>query len=85
MLLVELLKKADQGYSDIGGLSDYYDSTTGELNVEAGGDLLAKFVVTELIETFEPEASDESQINQAIGLIRNADYALQDVWRALRG
>ncbi len=83
MQLVELLNRANKGYPD-GYLSEYYDAATGQPK-PGSGDTLAKFVVLELAETFDPEATDEEQINQAARVLeRGALDLLCAVW-ILRG
>jgi hypothetical protein len=52
MKLVELLNAANQGYPD-GYLAEYYDTKTGVLKKRGSGDALAKFIVLELIDTFD--------------------------------
>ncbi len=79
--LVELLDRADRGYAD-SFLSQYYDSATGE-RVEGSGDTLAEFIVNELSETFDAEASFEAQIDEAHRTLRNGIEALESVSRAL--
>ena len=63
MTLVELLDLANAGYSD-GFLSQYYDET-GKFNEEASGDSLARFIVAEIIETYDPEATTATQLAEA--------------------
>jgi len=82
MQLVELLDRANKGYPE-GTLCEYYDPGTGKLR-PGSGDTLAQFVVLELTETFDPEASEEDQITEAIrALERGAHDLLRTIW-ALR-
>ena len=74
MQLVDLLNKANKGYKD-GYLENYFDPKTGEF-VQGKGDTLAEFIVVELQETFDPKASDEAQINEAL---RAMDMARRDI------
>lgn len=83
MQLVDLLDKAKAGYPDE-TLGDYYDPQTGELNPHGSGDTLAKFVVVELIETFNPERSGMLQIEEAKSVIRTAMLELSCVYDALK-
>ncbi len=88
MKLVEILNRANQGYfegeADIGGPAEYYDPETGDFNPGGSGDTLAKFVVIELRETFDPNASDEVQIEEAQRVMKRAIMDLSGVYRALR-
>lgn len=59
MKLLELLNAANEGYPD-GYLAEYYDTKTGALKKHGSGDTLAKFIVPELIDTFDSKASDDS-------------------------
>ena len=63
MDIKELLDKANEGYPD-GFLAEYYDD---EGNFREGrGDTLAEFIVVELIETFDPDATEEEQLDEAV-------------------
>jgi hypothetical protein len=81
MKLVELLKKANEGYDD-GMLAEYFDEETGEL-VEGKGDTLAQFIVIEISETFSSEADDEDQIGEAIRVMEMAKRDIEGVMATL--
>ena len=81
MKLVEILNKANEGYDD-GFLTEYYNETTGELK-DGFGDGLAKFIVVEIAETYDSEASDEDQINEAVRVLEAAKQDLDGVIDAL--
>jgi len=81
MTLLELLKKANEGYDD-GFLSEYFNEDTGEL-VDGKGDTLAQFIVIELSETFDPEATDEDQIGEAIRVMDAGKSDIAGVLHAL--
>jgi len=81
MQLIDLMKKANSGYPD-GYLGNYFQYKTGE-PVEGSGDTLAEFIVTELAETFEPDASDEDQIDQAFRVLEDAQAQIEGVKKAL--
>ena len=83
MKLVDLMKRANAGYPD-GYLGQYFQYKTGE-PVEGSGDTLAEFIVRELAETFEPDASDEDQIDRAVEVLEKATSDLASVMAALRG
>ena len=82
MKLVELLNAANQGYPD-GYLAEYYDTKTGALKKLGSGDTLAKFIVLELIDTFDSKASDDSQIDEVTRVLESARRDLLGVIEAL--
>lgn len=82
MKLVEILKKANSAYFDE-VLLNYFDKDTGELKPDGQGDGLAKFVVFEIAETYDEDASDEDQLNEATRVMESAIRDLHDVIRAL--
>ena len=82
MTLPELLKAANQGYPD-GYLAEYYDTKTGARK-PGRGDTLAEFIVAELIDTFDPGATDDVQIGLATHVLERARTDLFDVIQALR-
>ncbi len=83
MKLVEILNKANAGYPD-GKLGDYYDPETGDFNPAGEGDGLARFIVTELIETYAPNHADYLQIEMARRAISRAMLDLSLVHRTLQ-
>jgi hypothetical protein len=83
MKLIDLMKRANAGYPDE-YLGQYFQYKTGE-PVEGTGDTLAEFIVRELAETFDPDASDEDQIDQAVKVLEEATSDLNGVMAALRG
>ncbi len=76
MRLIDLLDLADEGYPD-GFLSHFYDERGDR--VGGSGDTLARFVVAELSETFDPDAPDAEQLDSARAHIRRAIDALDSV------
>jgi hypothetical protein len=72
------LNLANTGYPD-GALSGYYTKTGRKREGSDSFDGLAKFIVIELIETFEPRASREDQLETAAGCIRIAIEELESV------
>ena len=82
MKLAELLNAANQGYPD-GYLAEYYDTKTGALKKHGSGDTLAKFIVLELIDTFDSKASDDSQIDEVTRVLESARRDLLGVIEAL--
>ncbi len=74
MKLKELLDVANEGYGD-DSLREYYRED-GTFNPEGKGDTLAESVAANLIETFDPDMSDEAQLCNAIQVI---DAQLEDL------
>jgi hypothetical protein len=81
LLLVELLNMANKGYPDE-YLSEYYDAVTGERR-QGKGDSLAKYIVTELTETFDPDAPRGEQVEQAHRALANVIDDLDHVIQAI--
>lgn len=81
MSVRELLDKANRGYPD-GFLSEYYN-TKGNFR-EGRGDTLAEFIVVELIETFDPDATEDEQLDEAVRAMERAREDIEGVIRALR-
>lgn len=79
--LLELLNLANEAYPD-GFLAEYYDAKTGERQ-RGGGDSLARFIVAELSETFDPEASRAAQLQEARIALHHAVDTLEWVIEAL--
>ena len=79
MKLNELINRAAVGYPDA-QLLEYWDSAHERpRNNRDGGDTLARFIVIEMAETFDPDASDEEQINEAVRVINRAIADMQAV------
>ena len=81
MKLLELLNAANEGYPD-GYLAEYYDPYTGKRK-SGDGDTLAKFIVLELIDTFDSKATDDAQIGIATQMLERARTDLLGVIQAL--
>lgn len=77
----ELLNIAAKAYDDEGFLEQYF-TKTGRLNKRTTGDTLAKFIVIELLETFDPKATKQVQLYQATQVMESAQYQLADVKEA---
>ena len=82
MRLLELLEIAAKAYPDE-ALRDHYNHRTGAKVWTATGDGLARFIVIELIETYEPDRSDQEQLECAVGVMRTAHRELEGVLHAL--
>ncbi len=79
MTLQELISVASSGYPD-GLIEQYFEEPKGN-----HGDSLAKFIMLELSETFDAEATDEEQVLAAIHQMRRARDELDSVISALGG
>jgi len=74
----DLLELANASYADgIMDLSEYY-TKTGKFK-EGSGDGLARFVVIELLETFDPKANPYVQLRTAARAIESAKEQLADL------
>ncbi len=82
MKLVQLLNAANRGYPE-GDLAEYYNAKTGVFKKRGIGDTLAKFIVLELIDIFDSNASDDSQIGIATEVLERARTDLLGVIQAL--
>ncbi len=79
--LLELLNLANDAYPD-GFLGEYYDANTGERRISSGVSL-ARFIVAELTETFDPEAPRAAQLAEARNASGQAVDAFECVIEAL--
>jgi hypothetical protein len=77
LTLLELLNLANEAYPD-GFLAEYYDARTGK-RLPGGGDSLARFIVAELSETFDPDAPRQAQLGEARTALSHAIDDLQMV------
>jgi hypothetical protein len=75
--LKELLDLANEAYDD-GYLANYY-TKEGKLKKNGSGDTLAKFIVIELIETFDPDLYKKQQLYYAMQAIERAKEQLWDL------
>jgi hypothetical protein len=82
MKLKQLLDEANKGYPDQ-FLSGFYDDEGKLITERVLGDGLARFVVTEISETFDAEATDEAQLHEARRVIEQAIIDLNGVRLAL--
>jgi hypothetical protein len=79
VLLVDLQKKAIKGYAhgESMGEGDYFDHTSGQPTDWHTGDSLEWFMAIEIAETYDPDASDEQQIAEAIRALQRGVDDLQ--------
>jgi len=75
--LLRLLDLANEVYDD--GFLGHYYTRNGKLKHGGAGDTLAKFIVVELIETFDANASWKRQLLTATRAMESARYQLQDI------
>jgi hypothetical protein len=87
LTLLQILNKANKGYDEEGTLATYYYAKTGHLKPPAVmvklGDGLARFVVVEIAETFDPDASESEQSTEAIRVMESAKRQIEGVIYAL--
>jgi hypothetical protein len=76
--LLQLIKAADRGYNQDDVIEMYHRHPKGK-----HGDELARFIARELQETYDPKASPEDQLQEAIRVIHVATNELDDVSRSL--
>lgn len=81
MALTQLIEKANDGYPD-GFLENYFDFETGK-PLEGDGDTLARFIVHELIDTFDETDDGDDQVAEAVRALMMARDDLDSVIDAL--
>lgn len=82
LTLVELLNLANEAYDD-GYLAEYFDPDTG--TSRAGlGDTLAEFIVREIRDTFDSNATRCAQLEEARRVLMNAIDDLENVIERLQ-
>ena len=79
MKLKKLIEAASSGYPD-GLIEQYYNEPE-----TSHGDSLAKFIMVELSETFDEDATDEEQVLAAVHQMRRARAELDSVMSELGG
>lgn len=78
MRLIDLITAADEAYDMDGLVWQYYDAPEGN-----HGDTLAKFIAVELNDTYDPGATGQEQLREAIRAMTSARDQLQAVVDAL--
>ena len=81
MKLIELMQEANTFYPD-GCLEHYFDTEGLFKEAEHGGDSLARYIVIDLSETFDSDATDDEQLHEAKMLLHTA---LGDILSVLAG
>jgi hypothetical protein len=80
MKLLDLMKLAEKAYDIDETIGLYYNPETGDrVKNNAGGDLLAAFIVEEIFETFNSGETDENQLIEARRVIDRAADQLNAV------
>jgi hypothetical protein len=83
MTLIQLMTIAIKAYPD-GIVAEYVLPKSGKfVDNKHGGDGLARFIAAELNETFEPTATKNEQIKEAVRCLDRAIYELNQVIDAL--
>ena len=80
--LVELLNIANEVYED-GDLAEYYDPDTGACRA-GSDDTLAEFIVREIRDTFDSNATRSAQLEEARRVLMNAIDDLETVTERLQ-
>ena len=83
MKLGTIVSRAASAYPDAYVLQFFDLNRDCAVANRAGGDGLAEFIAWELYETFDPEVSDDEQLQTAIENMRSAQQALYSVATAL--
>jgi hypothetical protein len=82
LTLVELLNIANEAYDD-GYLAEYFDPGTGASRA-GSGDTLAEFIVREIRDTFDSNATRCAQLEEARRVLMNAIADLEAVIERLQ-
>ncbi len=83
MTLNEIITRAASVYPDCWILQYWDMGRQCATRNRDGGDTLAEFIASELYQTYDPDAGDESQLDTAIRKIREATNDLGAVVAAL--
>ena len=83
MTIDQLIQMADCYYTDDEMLLLHWNARRHAPLHQCKGDGLAHFLVHELNDTFDPEASDVEQLNTAIWHVQNAAAELETLIRGL--
>ena len=83
MTLNEIITRAASVYPDCWVLQYWDTSNQCAVFNRDGGDTLAQFIAFELHETYDPEASDDEQLDMAIRKMREAANDIKAVELAL--
>lgn len=78
MKINELIELVGEHYDD-NFTDEYWNYTNERFDPNGGGDGLAKFVVIEINDTFEPDATTDEQLEEAIRVMQAARNQLNDL------
>jgi hypothetical protein len=83
MKLGQLVAASNKSYPDQ-YLSQYFDVTGEKFLTRGCGDTLARFIVVEIRDTFDPAATDAAQVDEAIRVLEQGQTDLESALRGLR-
>lgn len=83
MKLGQLVAAANSKYPDQ-YLSTYFDVALEKFLTRGCGDTLARFIVVEIRDTYDPAATDAAQVNEAIQVLEQGQTDLESALRGLR-
>ena len=83
MKLGQLIAAANSKYPDE-YLSQYFDVAREKFLTRGCGDGLARFIVVEIRDTFDPAAADAAQVDEAIRVLEQGQKDLESALRGLR-
>jgi hypothetical protein len=81
--LKQIIRIADQAYSDDGAVERAFAAETGSIDELLVGDSLAVFIAREIKETYDPDATREEQLDEAYRVMSVAHEQLENVLNAL--
>lgn len=65
-------------------LSQYFDVAREKFLTRGCGDTLARFIVVEIRDTFDPAGTDATQVDEAIRVLEQGQKDLESALRGLR-
>jgi hypothetical protein len=83
MKLGQLIAASNQSYPDQ-YLSQYFDVAGEKFLTRGCGDTLARFIVVEIRDTYDPAATDAAQVDEAIRVLEQGQTDLESALRGLR-
>jgi hypothetical protein len=83
MKLGDLVTAADRYYPE-DFVTRHFDPVRERVRSQRAGDDLAKFIVAEILETYDKSAGDEAQVDEAIRVLESAKRDLESSLRGLR-
>ncbi len=78
MKINEMMRLVAAGYGD-GGTDAFWDYGNEMMDCEGTGDTLAEFVVREIHDTFDPQATEDEQMEEAIRVMKCAERQIHDL------